>query len=54
MWAPGHFGLPTKFCKNCWKVLKTKEITQNWGLYTTASTLPKDKKPKCKRTISIG
>lgn len=28
MWAPGYFGLPTKFCKNCWKVLKTKEITQ--------------------------
>jgi len=25
MWAPGHFGLPVKYCKFCEKVLERKE-----------------------------
>lgn len=40
-WAPGHMGLPAKFCERCGKELKTKKMTVVYELQKKKTTSKK-------------
>ena len=44
MWAPGHYGMPVKYCMFCGKILKQKNFKQTFVDEECSTQTRKEKK----------